>query len=47
MLHSTKLSDSKHTGETIACVTVQMRFIPLKVDTEQDKNSAHGARAMI
>ena len=31
------MNNSKHTGETIAGVTVQMRFIPLKVDTEQDK----------
>ena len=31
------MNDSKHTGETIAGVTVQMRFIPLKADTEQDK----------
>ena len=31
------MNDTKHTGETIAGVTVQMRFIPLKVDTEQDK----------
>ena len=31
------MNDSKHTGETIAGVTVQMRFIPLNVDTEQEK----------
>ena len=36
-LHSTKMNNSKYTGETIAGVTMQMRFIPLKVDTEQDK----------
>ena len=37
MLHSTKMNDSKHTGETIAGVTLQMRFILLKVDPEQEK----------
>ena len=31
------MNDSKHTGETIAGVTVQMRFIPLKVDPEKEK----------
>ena len=31
------MNDSKHTGETIASVTVQMRFIPLKVDPEKEK----------
>ena len=31
------MNDSKHTGETIAGVTVQMRFIPLNVDSEQEK----------
>ena len=31
------MSKSKHTGETIAGVTVQMRFIPLKVDPEKSK----------
>ena len=31
------MKDSKHSGETIAGVTVQIRFIPLKVDNEQDK----------
>ena len=31
------MNDHKHTGETIASVTVQMRFIPLNVDTEQEK----------
>ena len=36
-LHSTKMNNTKHTGETITCVTVQMRFIPLKVDPEKEK----------
>ena len=31
------MSKSKHTGETIAGVTIQMRFIPLKVDLEKSK----------
>ena len=31
------MSDTKHTGETIVGVTVQMRFIPLKVDPEKEK----------
>ena len=31
------MSDTKQTGETIASVTVQMRFIPLKVDPEKEK----------
>ena len=31
------MNNSKHTGETIADVTVQMRFIPLKVDPEKEK----------
>ena len=34
------MNDSKHTGETIAGVTVQMRFIPLNVDTEQEKKAS-------
>ena len=37
LLHSTKMNDLKHTGETIASVTVQMRFILLKVDPEKEK----------
>ena len=31
------MNDSKHTGETITGVTVQMRFIPRNMDTEQEK----------
>ena len=36
-IHLTKMNDTKHTGEIIAGVTVQMRFIPLKVDPEKEK----------
>ena len=32
------MNGSKHTGETIAGVTVQMRFVPLKVDKEEKHN---------
>ena len=31
------MNDSKHTGETIAGVTMQMKFFPLKVDHEKEK----------
>ena len=31
------MSKLKHTGENVASVTVQMRFIPLKADPEQQK----------
>ena len=31
------MNDSKHTGETIAGVTMQMRFTPLKVEPEKEK----------
>ena len=31
------MNDSKHIGETIAGVTMQMRFIPLKVDPQKEK----------
>ena len=31
------MSKQKHTGENVASVTVQMRFIPLKKDPEQQK----------
>ena len=31
------MSKTKHSGENVASVTVQMRFIPLKTDPEQQK----------
>ena len=31
------MSETKHSGENVAGVTVQMRFIPLKTDPEQQK----------
>ena len=35
-LHSSTMSaNNKHSGENVAGVTVQMRFIPLKTDPEQ------------
>ena len=31
------MSKTKHSGKNVASVTVQMRFIPLKTDPEQQK----------
>ena len=39
-LHSTAMSKTKHSGENVAGVTMQMRFIPLKTDPDKDKQIA-------
>ena len=31
------MSKTKHSGENVGVVTVQMRFIPLKMDPEQQR----------
>ena len=35
-LHSTTMSKTKHSGENVDGVTMQMRFIPLKTDPEKE-----------
>ena len=34
------MSDKKHSGENVAGVTVQMRFVPLKTDDDEDAKMA-------
>ena len=39
-LYSTAMSVTKHSGENVAGVTVQMRFIPLKMDPDKEEQLA-------
>ena len=39
-LHSTTMSKTKHSGENVAGVTVQMRFIWLKTDDDEERRTA-------